>query len=244
MSYRLRPLFIVNAIRHLSVAGLCLFALASFANAEPSNPDPIGPDEALAKLEAGNRRFAAGQSEHPHEATSYRQQLVSGQRPFATILGCSDSRVPPDLLFDQGFGDLFVIRVAGNVVDPEVSGSIEYAVDHLETPLVVVLGHESCGAVTAALDASDHGQREPHELEQLLDGIRPALAGIDATPPTVDIISTAVEANVRHSIEELSALPALQQALSSGQVRIVGAIYDLHTGRVRFLDGAVATSPN
>lgn len=219
-----------------SIAGVTLADDDARLSTDQDQAFPATPEAAIERLEAGNDRFVAGHPDHPHETGTYRHQLADGQHPFATILGCSDSRVPPDLLFDQGFGDLFVIRVAGNVVDPEVSGSIEYAVDQLGTPLVVVLGHQSCGAVTAALDTSGHGEHEPHEIEQLLDGIRPALSDLHPTDNHGELVAEAVEANVRHSVEELSGLAALRSALDAGRIRIVGAVYDLDTGRVRFLD--------
>ena len=118
-----------------------------------SDGAPKNAAQALEWLKEGNLRFASSRPRHAHEAASWRKHLKSGQQPFATILGCADSRVPPELVFDQGFGELFVIRVAGNIVSTDVLGSLQYAVRHLHTPLVVVMGHESCGAVTAAVDA-------------------------------------------------------------------------------------------
>src|SRR5262249_49878388 len=137
------------------------------------------------------------------EEASWRKHLAAPQQPFATILGCSDSRVPVELLFDQGFGDLFVVRVAGNVLAPDGMGSIEFAVLHLETPLVVVLGHEECGAVTAALEPAEERAREPWRLQQLLERIVPALKEIDSTLTAAERIHRGVEANVRRSVRTL-----------------------------------------
>ncbi|QDT37600.1 carbonic anhydrase [Stratiformator vulcanicus] len=196
----------------------------------------VTAQEALVRLKEGNQRFAEEHSTHPHEERTWRLSLESGQHPFATILGCADSRVCPELIFDQGLGDLFVIRVAGNVVDPDVAGSIEYAVHHLKTRLIVVLGHEHCGAVTAAFEELDKGMDEPIEVKRLLRSIAP---GIEAIPKSLkhdERVHRGVTANVRHSIEELRRIKDLRNAEKTGEVKIVGAVYDLHNGRIRFLD--------
>jgi carbonic anhydrase len=200
---------------------------------------PADVSEALAILMEGNQRFVDGKSIHPHESADYRASLAREQHPFATVLTCSDSRVTPVLIFDQGIGDLFVIRVAGNVIDEDVAGSIEYAVDHLGAKLLVILGHENCGAVTAAYHsfvAKDLKKREPHEIESLLMHIQPALRNIDRSQSESEQIAAAVEANVREAIQELLRLPDVQQAQDKGLVKIVGAIYSVRTGAVRLLD--------
>ena len=130
---------------------------------KPKLSPPKDGDEAMARLLAGNERFVSGKLNHPHTAADWRKRLIGGQNPFVTIIGCADSRVPPELLFDLGFGDLFVIRVAGNVIDTDVAGSVEYGVDHLATKLVVVMGHEGCGAVTAALQTMADLEKEPND---------------------------------------------------------------------------------
>ena len=204
-----------------------------------SSGRPNGANEALSALLAGNQRFVQGASVHPHESSSYRASLANEQHPFATVLACSDSRVTPVLIFDQEIGDLFVIRVAGNIVDDDVTGSIEYAVDHLGAELLVVMGHENCGAVTAAYHsfvAKDLEKREPHEVETLLTRIEPALHGIDRKAPQRDQIAQGVEENVRTSIEQLLRIPDLHSAQEEGRMRIAGAIYSLRTGEVRFLE--------
>jgi carbonic anhydrase len=160
--------------------------------------------------------------------------LAKGQRPYATILGCSDSRVPVELLFDAGFGDLFVIRVAGNVISPEVMGSMQYAGTILRTPLFVVLGHEGCGAVQAALAAKLKGTRQGRHIEALLANIAPGIAGSVTLP-------TAVEANVRWSMHQVLETPEGQAGAARG-VMLVGAIYELETGRVRFLPDIIPPS--
>ena len=213
--------------------------LPANAGTDANSDQPVSATSALNALASGNLRFVEGRSIHPHESASYRASLANGQHPFATVLACSDSRVTPVLIFDQGIGDLFVIRVAGNIVDDDVAGSIEYAVDHLGTRLLVVMGHENCGAVTAAYHsfvARDLGAREPHEIESLLHRIEPALGNIDRSGSVDEQIAQGVEENVREAIRQLSRIPDLRHALEEDRVRIVGAIYSLRTGEVRFLD--------
>jgi carbonic anhydrase len=145
--------------------------------------NPVGADEALARLMEGNARFLRGESRITHTPPEVLADLAKGQRPFATILGCSDSRVPPELIFDAVFGDLFIVRVAGNVVSPGVAGSLQYAGTHLRTQLFMVLGHEGCGAVQAALASKFEGAQERSRIEWLLQSILPGLDGIDPQLP-------------------------------------------------------------
>src|SRR6478672_730870 len=140
-------------------------------------------DEAFARLVAGNDRFIRGEARFPTIQKEVLAALAKGQRPYATVLGCSDSRVPPELIFDAGFGELFIVRVAGNVISPEVMGTLQYAGVHLRTPLFVVLGHEDCGAVGAALAARHGGSSEPDRIAALLQNIEPGLRHLDATLP-------------------------------------------------------------
>ena len=191
----------------------------------------VSPQEALDRLKAGNARFANGKSLHTHENASLRHQLVSGQHPFATILACSDSRVPDELIFDQGFGDLFVVRVAGNVVSDDVIGSIEYARIHLGTQLVVILGHEGCGAVTAALESRKHPSSDPHGIQTIVKLIEPAIGSVDSSLTMPQQVHQGVELNVRWGEDELRKMPETQGLLT----HVAGAIYDLETGVVRWL---------
>ena len=161
--------------------------------------------------------------------------LAKGQQPYATIIGCSDSRVPPELVFDAGFGELFIVRVAGNVISPEIMGTLQYAGLHLHTPLFVVLGHEECGAVQAALAMSVHGVRERARIALLLENMLPGLASLDRTLPPQDLLDAAVEANVRWSMHQLLDTPEVKKRMREGIVKLVGAVYELKTGRVRFL---------
>ena len=195
----------------------------------------VSSAEALQRLIDGNARFARGMPAQRPPSHDQLKQLAESQHPFATILGCSDSRVPPETVFDQGLGDLFIVRVAGNVVGTEILGSLAYALGHLATPLFVVLGHEGCGAVGAALQAKGGGVTEPGSLAELLEAILPALEGIDpGAPPDVQL-HRAVEANVRCALRRLAATPGGRAALAKGDIQLVGAVYELATGRVRFL---------
>jgi carbonic anhydrase len=192
-------------------------------------------DEALERLLAGNARFVAGKARFPTVQKDVLASLAKGQRPYATILGCSDSRVPPELVFDAGFGELFIVRGAGNVISAEVMGSMQYAGVHLATPLFVVLGHEGCGAVAAALAALRGGTRERARIAQLLDVIVPGLSAVDPGLPPEQQLSAAVEANVRWSMRQIFATPEGRARVAEGMLRLVGAVYELTTGRVRFL---------
>ena len=200
-------------------------------------PD-ISPDDALQTLMAGNQRFQRGESRLSGVSREKLTELARGQRPFAAILGCSDSRVSPEMIFDCGLGELFVIRVAGNVYSPEVAGSIQYAGAHLKTPLLVVLGHEGCGAIGAALEAKYQGARERSRIQLLLDGILPALECLDPALPPAERLTRAVELNVEHTLRAIINALEDKARFAEGRVKIVGAIYDLESGRVRFLDTA------
>lgn len=192
-------------------------------------------EEALARLREGNARFVRGEARFLTVQKEVLAELARGQAPYVTILGCSDSRVPPELVFDAGFGELFVIRVAGNVLGPSIAGTLQYAGTHLQTPLFVVLGHEGCGAVEAALAATFQGVRHRSRIEVLLENILPALEGLDHTLPPDVLMSTAVEANVRWTIDTLLQTPEAKARAAEGGMKLVGAVYELETGRVRFL---------
>jgi len=193
------------------------------------------PADALARLMAGNARFVAGAPLEPPPTRERLLDLAAGQHPFATVLGCSDSRVPPEIVFDQGLGDLFVVRVAGNVVGPEILGSLGYALAYLGTPIFLVLGHEGCGAVQAALRARREGPTEAGPLAELVDVIASALDDVDARAPADAQLASAVESNVRRTVRRLAAAPAARAPLASGRIGIVGALYELGTGRVRLV---------
>ena len=202
----------------------------------PSNDDsPVSADEALARLDGGQRALSAGGAAHFAGTPQVLADLVKGQRPFATILGCSDSRVPPELIFDAKFGDLFVIRVAGNVMSPEIFGSLQYAGTHLKTQLFMVLGHEGCGAVQAALAAKFHGAQERSRIQLLLQSMLPGLDEIDPQLPPQQKLERAVESNVRWSMRQLLETPEGRARMAEGRMKLVGAVCEIATGRVRLL---------
>ena len=199
--------------------------------------------EALEQLKEGNRRFASGHRSHDKLESQRRlRELVSGQKPLAVILGCSDSRVPIEIVFDQGLGDLFVIRVAGNIVASSQIGSVEFAAETFGTRLVVVLGHTKCGAVQATLDElRQPSEKRSRNLKAILDRVRPSVEGLLATGLQSDpeaLVERAIRANVRNSTDHLRhGSQILKQLVHSDKLLIVGAEYSLETGLVDFFDG-------
>ena len=193
-------------------------------------------EQALARLKAGNARFVSGKAQFPTVQKEVLAMLARRQDPFATILGCSDSRVPPELLFDASFGELFVIRVAGNVLGPAIEGSLQYAGMHLRTPLFVVLGHQGCGAVHAAMEHKFEGAKFGSRIERLLEEITPALEPPDPLYPHYRQLAIAVEANVRNTLRQIQYSPEGGKRRKEGWMKAVGAIFEFHTGEVRFLE--------
>ncbi len=198
-----------------------------------NTPNVISPQEALDRLMAGNRRYVSGSRTVIVLSKNERAERLKSQYPIASILACSDSRVIAESAFDQGPGDLFVIRIAGNVADGDGLGSIEYAIKYLGTPLVMVLGHTHCGAVSAAIKVADQKLKLSGNLADLIDEIKPAVEAARTTKPT-DLLEAAVIENVRRSVKQLPLRSEpLRAALEAGQIEIVGAIYDLASGEVR-----------
>jgi carbonic anhydrase len=198
-------------------------------------PDSVTPAEALAMLRDGNRRFVSG------EGTALRRWhpgLVAGQWPIAVVLGCSDSRAPAEYVFDQGLGDLFVIRVAGHVVAPSIVGSVEFAASQFGTRLVVVMGHTLCGAVTATVRALERGGApESRNLQSIVDRIAPHVQPLDASADPQARLATAVRANAIATASQLrTSSPILAELVARGRVAIVACVLDLATGVVTFLD--------
>jgi carbonic anhydrase len=191
----------------------------------------LNTQDALKKLIAGNVRFSSGQMANPDISPERRAQLVKGQSPFAVIVSCSDSRVPPELLFNQGLGDLFVVRTAGNIVDPITLGSLEYAVDHLHSSLVVVLGHDKCGAVKAAVDGGEaHGS-----IGSILEKIAPAVQIAKASGAAgAELYEKATDENIKTTIQEIKTSPIVKHLIADGKLSIIGAKYDLASGVVTF----------
>lgn len=188
--------------------------------------------EARRRLAEGNTRYAGGKSVHPHQGTDRRAEVAGGQRPFAIIVGCSDSRTGPEVIFDQGLGDLFVVRVAGNVVDDHAIGSVEYAVEHLHAGTIVVLGHEKCGAVAAAREVVASNGNAPGHVDSIVRSIAPAVLRTQGQ----DAEATCRE-NVRNVARALrESGPILKQASDKGEITVLGAYYDLDTGVVTFLN--------
>ncbi len=203
-------------------------------SAPPASPTgqaaSITAAEALDKLMAGNQRFVEGRPVHPRQELERRAALAKGQTPFAIVLTCSDSRVAPELYFDQGLGDLFVIRNAGNVIDDHALGSMEYAFEHLGARLVIVVGHSKCGAVSAAVG----GGHAPGHVQSIVDSIAPAALEVKDAPG--DKVDNAVRANARRVAESASrSEPILAEAVHDGKLTVLSARYDLETGKIEIL---------
>ena len=207
---------------------LTVLILAATVSAQPAATDP------LTRLMAGNARFVAGKSVHANQDRARLTEVAKGQKPFAMILSCADSRVPPEILFDQGLGDLFVVRVAGNIADSHALGSLEYGAQVLGARFLMVLGHEYCGAVDAAVKGGKVGGN----IDSIIDVIAPAASRAKADPDKTDLLNKAITENVR---EVLSAInkrsPALTAMAAKGELKIVGARYDLDSGDVTLVPG-------
>ncbi|HEX9017732.1 MAG TPA: carbonic anhydrase [Anaerolineaceae bacterium] len=185
---------------------------------------------ALERLMAGNRRFAAGSPLYPNHAPAHRQKIAAEQHPIATILGCADSRVPPEIIFDQGLGDLFTVRVGGNILDPATLGSLEFAVHVAGVRLVLVLGHSGCGAVRAALEQSP----APGQIAALVAAIQPAID--EAKRSGGDVLDLAVRINVAQVVQQLrTAEPILAPMVREGTLLVAGAVYDMRSGVVELV---------
>lgn len=215
---------------------ILIFTLGPASLALATAKSEVAPDAALKMLTEGNNRFVKGSAKHPNQSASRRQQTAEkGQKPFAVVLGCSDSRAPVEAIFDQGVGDIFVVRDAGNIAAKTDIGSIEYAVDHLGSPLVVVMGHSACGAVTAATQGGD----APPNVKAILDTIAPALAKAKAANPDKSgdaLVVEVIKANVNQAMEDIyKNSPLLRTGVKNGKVKMVGAHYDMKSGKVSWL---------
>ncbi len=217
----------------LSLSGLAIagFALTSCLPVAPTvECECPGVDEALQILKEGNQRYVANKTIDPNQSEARRVEVAQGQNPFATILGCVDSRVPPEIVFDRGLGDLFVIRTAGQVIDQAVLGSIEFGAFELGIPLIFVLGHEKCGAVNATIEALEQNAQADGSIGVLVEGIQPAVESVRSQPG--DLLDNAVNANVELGVARLKESPILAELLEQGKLKIVGGRYDLDTGAV------------
>lgn len=193
------------------------------------------PDEALERLKAGNARFVTDQAPAADLSHTRRMEIAKGQHPFATLIGCSDSRVGPEQLFGVGLGDLFIVRSAGNNLDIAGTGSVEYSIVALKVPLVVVLGHEACGAVVAATEVVSQDKRFPGSIGRMIAPIIPAVLAAKRAEKD-NLVEASVEENVRRVVERLETGEAiLQEAIRAGKLKVVGAVYSLSTGEVRWL---------
>ncbi len=188
--------------------------------------DDMNPDQALQRLMDGNQRFVNGKIENPRRDIARLREVAKTQKPFAAILGCADSRVPSEIIFDQGFGDLFICRVAGNIATPEEIGSLEFGSLVLGAKVIMVMGHKRCGAV----DATIKGAQVPGQIASLLDAIKPAIK--DSEDQTGDRLENATKANVLFQVERLKASPVISQLIQEGKLKGAGGYYDLDTGAV------------
>ena len=237
------PLDAVDRGKFLRSAGLGL-AMAALADAEIGGPAAAAggggpasaatnPDEAIDLLKQGNSRFVAG-SASCGPLTARRMELTQGQSPFAIILSCSDSRVPVETVFDKVLGHIFGVRLAGNFADDNGLGSIEYAVAVLKSSLILVLGHTGCGAVDATVKYVDNGTTQPGHIQGLVAAIAPAVESVKGAPGNA--LDNAIVANVKANVAAIPARSTIVAgAVKNGQLRVVGAVYELHTGKVRFL---------
>lgn len=229
------------------VTGALALGTASTAMAQPARPvwtaaptrggkSALTPDQALELLKQGNRDFLADRPYQADLSNRRRLELARGQAPFAAYVSCSDSRVPPEVLFGRGLGELFIVRNAGNTIDTTALGSIEFAVGVLGTPLVVVMGHEACGAVKAAMDVVSKNATFPGSIGTMIEPIIPAVLASRGRPG--DATEQAIRANVSRQVERLrtAAEPILLDPQRAGRVKVVGAYYELNTGRVDFFD--------
>jgi carbonic anhydrase len=203
----------------------------AFAASPPATPS-MTPDAALKRLATGNKRFVTGNLRHPRRDGKRRAALAEGQSPFAVVLGCADSRVPPEVVYDEGLGVIFTVRIAGNTAqDPLVVGSIEYAISSLGSVAVVVLGHQECGAVKAAIEVANNGAQLPGDLPTVVAPIVPVVQSLAGTPED-ELLDAAITANVTQAVTQLSANNLIADAIAQGTVKVVGREYLLKSGKV------------
>ncbi|MBR8828103.1 MAG: carbonic anhydrase [Gomphosphaeria aponina SAG 52.96 = DSM 107014] len=199
------------------------------AATKQENPADLSPDEVFNKLMEGNKRFVENKRQSPNQDSARLIEIAKGQAPFAAILSCADSRVPAEIVFDRGLGDLFVVRDAGNIATPEEIGSLEFGTLVLGAKVLLVMGHTSCGAVQAAIK----GGSLPGQIGSIVDAILPAVQSSEGQPG--DQLENATKANVMLQIENLKASPVISQLITDGKLKIVGAVYDLNTGEAKLI---------
>lgn len=215
-------------------------AIASGATIEDiaklKDPKMKTPQEAIRMLKIGNSRFFGGTARRPEMSANERRAQILQQTPFAVVLGCSDSRVPIELVYDQGLGDIFSVRVAGQIIEPGTSGSIEYAVAHLKTKLLVIMGREGCGAVKAAMLPESDRKAEPENVRFLLDAIEPAVRKLPKIRDPKARMREAVTANVRRHVALAKENPVVRAAVAKNELAVIGAFYEISSGQVDFLE--------
>jgi carbonic anhydrase len=228
--------------RHfLTASGLSVAAaiaapdVAAAVAAEPTVAATVSPHEALKLLMAGNRRWVTGKVTHPHQSRARRRALRHEQHPFAAVFSCIDSRVPPELVFDRGIGDLAVIRTGAQVLDEGVVfGSVEFAPDHLHTPLILIMGHQRCGAVEAAIHTIQSGGTAPGHIQAIVDALRPAYH-VAIKHPGADLVDTMVRVQTKLTVKRVRRDPLIEEFIGRGKLRVVGGYYSLDTGRVSII---------
>jgi carbonic anhydrase len=214
-----------------ALAAIALMAAGAHGQEHKKPAAAVTADSVIGELKAGNDHHVNKKYRHPNQSAARQRELATGQHPHAAILACADSRVPPEIVFDQGLGDIFDVRVAGNVATDSETASLEYAAEHLDVPLIVVLGHQKCGAVSATAEAREN---PPGHLPTLVNLIRPAVQTARSQPG--DTIANAVRINVENTVRQLrTSKPILEGFCAKGQLRVVGAVYALDTGRVTWL---------
>ena len=224
-----RSKILTRSLILLAIAAISMIAARAVIAAVHAPTMP--PAEALKLLLDGNQRFVAGKLEHPNQTPERRAEVAKGQHPFAAVLACSDSRTPPEIIFDRGLGDIFTVRVAGNVADKVVIESLDYSVKHLGVRVVMVLGHRRCGAVIAAVEG--HEGTADQDVGPMLSELRPAVAESKSMPG--DPVENAVRENVILVMKNLASSEELSAMVKSGDLKIVGGIYDLDTGTIEML---------
>ena len=212
----------------------CLMAITACHNSNPTQSIQVKKGQELEALLAGNERFLENHPLHPDQTLARLRELKKGQHPFAAIISCADSRVPPELVFDQGLGDLFVIRNAGNIIGDYELGSIEYAVEHLKTPLIIVLGHKKCGAIGAFIEHKHDSI--PNHIQSIVSYIKSEPEELALEANVADYYDQAIRANILHGVHVLKqSEPVLKELVAKRKVTVHGALYDLETGKVEIL---------
>ncbi len=225
----------LNQMKLRVTISLTALSILLFISCSTKEKTQIKTQDELATIIEGNERFMSNHPVHPDQTLNRLRSLEKGQKPFAVVISCSDSRVPPELIFDQGFGDLFIIRNAGNIIGDYELGSVEYAVEHLHTPLVIVMGHSNCGAIGAYLEHQHDSI--PNHIQKIVDYIKAEPEEKDVDKNDENIYETSIKANVLHGVHVLqNSDPVIKALLKKKEVKIIGAVYDMHSGKVNFLE--------